>query len=78
MLRDSSPVTVIADFITYCKWLYAYCCINVSRWLTKKRFDVYDIEAKNDPVKTAFLAPEVEIEAESPQPESHLLHVSIK
>ncbi|KAG0430596.1 hypothetical protein HPB47_022553 [Ixodes persulcatus] len=35
----------------------------------KRRLDLYDLEARGDPVKLGFLYPELEWELEAPQPE---------
>lgn len=65
-----------SDFLTLCKFLYTYFHILITRSLTRKRFDLYDVEAHHDPFKVGFLPPPLEAELESPQPDSHLLHAA--
>ncbi|CAN8007143.1 unnamed protein product, partial [Ixodes pacificus] len=49
----------------------------LSTWRSKfdkRRLDLYDVEARGDPVKLGFLYPELEWELEAPQPEHKIQH----
>ncbi|XP_042908698.1 rifampicin phosphotransferase-like isoform X4 [Parasteatoda tepidariorum] len=80
----ATPITLICSlfsseplsFIYWCKWLVSYAYIQMSRRTTKKRFDLYDEMADNDPVKVSFISAPEEIALESPLEETKLYTTS--
>nr|XP_042911160.1 uncharacterized protein LOC107441118 [Parasteatoda tepidariorum] len=80
----ATPITLICslfssqplNFIYWCKWLLSYAYIQMWRRTTKKRFDLHDEMADNDPVKVAFISAPEEIALESPLEESKLYTTS--
>ncbi|GFU23764.1 putative phosphoenolpyruvate synthase, partial [Nephila pilipes] len=64
--------TAPLEIIYWIKWLIVYITIRFYNAFSKKRFDLYDINALGDPVKLGFIVPQEEKDLESPFPESHL------
>ncbi|XP_035233574.1 uncharacterized protein LOC118205392 [Stegodyphus dumicola] len=62
------------DIIYWVKWIISYVLIRLYKASHRRRFDLYDPYAVNDPVKLNYLVPDIEKELESPLPESHLQH----
>ncbi|XP_054724291.1 uncharacterized protein LOC129234324 [Uloborus diversus] len=71
-------VLIPSGFLYRWKWFISYIYIRINGLLTKKRFDYLDFEARNEPEKSGFLAPQLEFDLESPEAESHLLKAQDK
>ncbi|XP_042908700.1 rifampicin phosphotransferase-like isoform X2 [Parasteatoda tepidariorum] len=61
-----------SEAVVWAKWIISYGCIRLSRYLTKGRFDFYDVHAEHDPIKANFIVPQEEIDLESPLEEGQL------
>ncbi|XP_054724292.1 prodigiosin synthesizing transferase PigC-like [Uloborus diversus] len=68
-----SLLAIPSGVIFYLKWIATLIVIRLYKRFHRRRLDVYDINARKDPEKLGFLAPNIEIQLESPYPESHLV-----
>ncbi|GFR27506.1 putative phosphoenolpyruvate synthase [Trichonephila clavata] len=65
--------TAPLQFIYWMKWIVSYAAIRLHKSFGCRKFELYDVTAKNDPYKSGLLIPEEEKRLESPFSDSHLL-----